>query len=265
MSCFSYAIFFQGIRSVVAAAIMGWLIVAFPLSVRAEDMRVLSYPLPPVTYEQDGFVQGPAARVVVELLKAVDVKAPAASVSVARLLTEVEYGGNVVGFPLARNPEREPLFTWIVEIYQDAFSFATLASIPRVNNLDQARALNLITVNNRSAPLNYLNAAGGFTNLDVANSEIQNALKLFTGRVDAWFSVRSGFRAIARINGFDPDQMHIGDVIHPVTAWMIGPKNMDAAFVAKIRQRLTEIKGTGFYSEIMRDVLPVDMTVHQQD
>ncbi|CAK0747717.1 hypothetical protein CCP2SC5_140019 [Azospirillaceae bacterium] len=229
----------------------------------AQELRVFSYPLAPMTYEENGYVGGPLARLVMETLRVVDnVSEKPISIPVARLLAEVESGAGV-GFPLARDSRREPAFEWIVEIYQDSFGFATLSPTPRVDTLEQARALNMITVNNGSSPLNFLRTIGQFNNLDLANSEIQNGLKLYTGRVDAWFSVRTGFRPIARVNNFDPSQLIIGAPVHAISAWMIGSKTIPRPQIEAIRKRFAEIKISGFYDKIMQETLDVEKTARQ--
>ena len=229
----------------------GWACLAAAIA-DAASLQTFSYPLPPFTYEDGDRITGPLTRVVAELTKAAGLPAPAVSIPVARLLVEVEQGGGV-GFPLARNSEREPHFQWIVELYRDSFGFATLASVGKIDSLAGARQLNRITVNRDSAPFNFLTAIGGFANLDIANSELQNAAKLFGGRSEAWFSVRSGFRPIARLHGFDPQQIMIGDPIDHVSAWLIGPRSLPEPTVAAIRSRFDQLKTSGDYDLIMNE------------
>jgi ABC-type amino acid transport substrate-binding protein len=218
----------------------------------AEEVAVYSYDLPPVVYDHRGEISGPAARIVAALCRTAGLSEKPVPVPVARLLTTVEEG-RAIAFPLARNPEREPRFHWIVKLYDDSFSFATLKPHSPVLSLDQARRLPAVTVNNAGAPKNLL-AAQGFTNLDQANSEAQNAFKLFAGNVDAWFSVSSGFRPIARINGMDPARIEIGPPIHRVEAYLIGSKNLPESLVDRLRNRFAEMKANGEYDAIMKGV-----------
>ncbi|CAK0757344.1 hypothetical protein CCP1ISM_7280001 [Azospirillaceae bacterium] len=176
----------------------------------------------------------------------------AAPLPVARLLVTVEEG-SALGFPLARIPEREARFRWIVKLYDDSFSFATLAPHPPVNSLEEGRRLGAVTVNNASAPRNVLLAAG-FTNLDQANSEDQNALKLFAGNVDAWFSVTSTFRPLAEQNRADSSRLVIGAPVHPIEAYLIGSKSLSETLVQRIQDRFAAMKQSGEYAAIMASV-----------
>ena len=117
----------------------------------AGELAVFSYALPPGTYETNQTITGPVADVVAELSRAAGLSQRPIPLPVSRLLVEVEHGEGI-GFPLARNPTREPHFEWIVELYTDAFAFVTLAPHAPVNSFEAARLLSTITVNNRSAP-----------------------------------------------------------------------------------------------------------------
>jgi len=220
----------------------------------AADIALFSYPLPPFVVETNGQFSGPVPKVVAELRKAAGLSETPTSVPVARLLTDVE-AGDAMGFPLARNPQREPKFEWIVKLYDDAFAFATLKPRAAVNTLDEGRALGSITVNNASAPKNLLTAAGGFNNLDSANSELQNASKLYNGNVDAWFSVASGFRPISQGQGLDPTQLVIGAAAKVIEVYLIGSHNLPPAVIEKMRQRFDAMKANGEYDAIMGPTL----------
>lgn len=240
-------------RLSVLSAFMGALFLSFAggvAPVKAADVVLYSYGLPPYTFDNKGEISGPAAKLVAELTKAAGLPEKATSVPVARLLATVAEG-NGIGFPLARNAEREPKYKWIVKIYEDSFAFATLAPNKPVNTLEEAKALGSITVNNAGAPLNLLTKAG-FTNLDQANSEAQNASKLFAGHVPAWFSVASGFRPIARTVKQDPTKLVVGAPVHKIEVYLIGSPNLPDDTVKKIQTRFEAMKASGEYDAIMK-------------
>lgn len=221
----------------------------------AQDVQVNSYALQPMTVEDNGVVEGPVAQLVHEMVKAAGIDQPQIpAVPVARLLATMEQGG-IIAFPLARNPEREPKYQWIVQAYKDGFSFATIAPDTAVDDFDQAQELTAVTVNNNSAPFNMLNR-NGFTNLDIANSEQLNAAKLYAGNVDAWFSVASGFKPIAVSQGLDASRLVIGKPVEEISVWVVGSKDIPAEIVEKMRARFDEMVQSGEYNAIMKDVLP---------
>ncbi|CAK0754669.1 hypothetical protein CCP2SC5_10081 [Azospirillaceae bacterium] len=234
----------------------------FTVTAKTEELHLFSYPQPPMTYEKNGFLEGPLVRLVQETLKGVEISRKPIATPVARLLLEVE-SGQGVGFPLSRNSEREPHFKWIIELYKDSFGFATLHPNPRIDTLEQGRTLGSITVNNGSAPLNFLKAAGQFENLDIAYSELQNGLKLFTKRVDAWFTVRTLFRPIARLSDFDSTQVIIGAPIYITSVWMIGSKNIHQSQIETIQKNFEELKSSGIYDMIMRESLDIERTAQK--
>jgi len=217
------------------------------------ELLLFSYPLPPGTEDDGAWIKGPVSALVAELMKSVNLPTRPLSVPVARLLVEVE-AGHGLGFPLARNPAREPHFTWIVKLYADAFAFATLAPAAAVGSFDEARRLGAITVNNNSAPYNLLVTKGGFTNLDIANSEFNNALRLYAGFADAWFSVRSGFRPIADANQLDSTRLVIGASVHDIGAWLIGPPALAPSIIDRIQRRFEALRESGDYSRILAGV-----------
>jgi|GEM_PF-2558539 len=250
------------IRVTAMIAVLGMAAIRLPIPIDIgsasaqelpRELALFSYPLPPVTEDDGAYVKGPIALIVAELMKGVNLPTRPLSVPVARLLVEVE-AGQGIGFPLARNPAREPHFTWIVKLYADAFAFATLAPAPTVNSFDEARRLEAITVNNNSAPYNRLIAAGGFTNLDIANSEFNNALRLYAGITTAWFSVRSGFKPIAEANGLDSSRLGIGAPVHEIDVWLIGPTTLAPAMVDRIRKQFEALRASGEYNRIMAGV-----------
>jgi len=216
----------------------------------AGDIALFSYPLPPFTVESGGQFSGPAPRVVAELRKAAGLSEAPVAVPVARLLADVE-AGDGMGFPMARNAQREPKFQWVVKLYDDAFAFATLAPNPAVNSLDEGKKLGSVTVNNAGGPKNLLTATGGFTNMESANSELQNAAKLFAGNTDAWFSVSSGFRSIAAAQGLDPSKVVIGKPVFAIEGWLIASHNVPADVISKMRARYDAMKANGEYDAIM--------------
>ncbi|HEV7372943.1 ABC transporter substrate-binding protein [Arenibaculum sp.] len=220
----------------------------------AQDVQVNSYALQPMTVENNGVIEGPVAQLVHEMLKAAGVDQQIPAVPVARLLATMEQGG-IIGFPLARNPEREPKYQWIVQAYKDGFSFATIAPDAAVDSFEDAQKLTAVTVNNNSAPFNMLNR-NGFTNLDIANSEQLNAAKLYAGNVDAWFSVASGFKPIATSQGLDAGKLVIGKPVQDISVWVVGSKDIPAEIVEKMRARFDEMVKSGEYDAIMKDVLP---------
>lgn len=219
----------------------------------AEPITLYSYNLPPRTQEMGGRIIGPLAHIVERLVEAAGLPPEATPAPVARLLSLVA-AGNALGYPLARDPTREPRFQWIVELYQDSFAFVTLAPAAAVNTLNEARLLSSVGVNQASAPKNLLTAAQ-FTNLDIANSEAQNAAKLFAGNISAWFSVTSAFAPIAQAHNFDTSRLVIGAPVHPISAWLIGSKDLPEAVVQKIRAKFAAMKASGEYDSIMAGTL----------
>ena len=240
--------------AIVATALAGLLpCVAFNAAV-ANDIKVYSYNLPPVTLEVGGEIIGPAASLVDALLRAAGlVQEMATAAPVARVLSIVEEG-RALGFPLARDPVRESRFKWVVELYQDSFAFVTIAPAPAVNSFDQARGLASVGVNQASSPRNVLTAAG-FTNLDLANSEAQNAAKLFAGNISTWFSAASTFRPSVLARGLDASKLVIGAPVYPISAWLIGSKDLPDDLVEKMRAAFAEMKMDGRYDAIMKGVV----------
>lgn len=217
----------------------------------AEDVApvLIAFPIPPLIDEVDGKPVGPGAVLAADLAQAAGIDPVIVFMPLARALRRLETGGSVLAL-VSRTPERESKFTWVAPIYEDGQAFATLRPGPRIDSLDDARALRSIGVRNESVSDRFLQDHGFGEAIERSPEAAASARKLATGRIDAWFVASSMIRDVWTKAGLDPSKLQIGKPLAPSHYWLAASKDVAPDIVERMRTRFAALKADGSYQRI---------------
>ncbi len=236
-------------RMLLAAALMA--VLSWPA--RAEPPVFVAAALAPYVFVDGTAVKGPAIDLARALAAGAGLEPQIQAMPVARMLDEARDGNHII-VDLARTPEREDKFTWIAEIADDAFVFATRAPAPPINSLDEAKGLAKIAATNAGAPAMFL-GAHGIAGVNPANSEVTAAKLLATQRVDAWFTAKQIARFSWKQAGEEPSTLVIGNPVLRTPFWIFATKDVAPDLIAKMQERYAAMKASGEYQKIVAPLL----------
>ncbi|KTT31937.1 hypothetical protein SB18R_00040 [Pseudomonas oryzihabitans] len=175
--------------------------------VRADALEVVTEDYPPFSLVQaDGRVTGFSVELVRLLLARAELVAEPQVMPWARAFAQAQGRPGVLIFSLARIPEREALFEWVVPLTETNLClFSWQGRVRPLASLEAAHGLQIATVNGDAGERILLER--GFT----VGRELQsgahyslNLEKLKAGRVDLWVANRAVVDHLARQAGYDP-------------------------------------------------------------
>jgi polar amino acid transport system substrate-binding protein len=206
--------------------------------------RVICYDIAPFIIPDNGKATGMAADLITQILTKAGMEPTIVLIPLTRGLQALNEGNTIFGF-LGRTPDREPKYTWIIEIYPDAYSFSTLAPAKAINSYEEAAVLEKILVVRNSAPDNLLRKKN-FTNLDnSAESESYNFEKIKLGRANGWF----GAASIQKYFKKQEPNLVLGKPVQPVSFWMFATKDVSPDIIKKLQKASNEVKKSGAFDK----------------
>ena len=172
-----------------------------------------------------------------------------------RALKTVQHGRNVLQPSLFRRPEREPLYTWVVQTNVVQNTFNTVGA--PIDTLEQGRDLTWVGVEHSSA-LDLLLTGAGYDNLSRVDRPEINAQKLMNGRIDAWALPHLVAVDIWKRQGFDVPLIG-GASLMAEQNYIIASPDTDAAVLAAYRAAVEDMREDGTLQAILEKYgWPVD-------
>ncbi|MFZ1425689.1 MAG: transporter substrate-binding domain-containing protein [Geminicoccaceae bacterium] len=162
---------------------------------------------------------------------------------------ELALAGPDVGIlALTRSPEREDRYRWIFNVVTDEL---VLAGLPGVELADLAalkdRPVGVLRMSGAETLLREL----GFTSVEPAAEERNNAMRLRERRIEAWLAPRLMVRWAWQETGGEPDQLAFGEVVRPSEIWFAGSPGVEPEIAALWARRFEELKADGGYERIV--------------
>lgn len=239
---------------------MRWLIIIalfFDMTLAVAKLRFVSVDFPPYTYQTPTGGAGAMYDVVKEIGKRLGQPADIHFVPWARARLETENNPNMGIIPLARTPEREDKYKWIIHILDDPYVLVALKDSKfNIADLEAAKKLNVgVLAGSAAEPLLQ---RLGFQHVEAASTDVQNVTKLKLGRLDAWVAPYS-CRGQYREGGLGNEDLRTGAVLTMLHEYLGGSKTLDDALVNKWRQEFNKMKKDGSYAAIMKkyDIKPL--------
>jgi polar amino acid transport system substrate-binding protein len=156
--------------------------------------------------------------------------------------------------PIARNAEREALYTWVQDVLEVPQALGRLARHPPAG-IEQARGLARIGVPAGGVQEGFLRRQG-LTNIVPFATGRESAQALLAGEIDAWYAtaiqIAQEFEALGQ-----PEAVRLGPALEVLPVWLCA--NLDARDtpIAALRGALAALKQEGETQRIFRRYVPV--------
>lgn len=224
--------------------------------VRATALQVVTEDYPPFSEVQpDGRVTGFSIELVRLLLARAGLVAEPQVMPWARAFAQAQSGPDVLIFSMARLPEREALFNWVVPLTETNLClFSWRGRIRPLANLEAARGLQIATVNG-DAGERILVEQGFVIGRDLQPSAHYslNLEKLRAGRVDLWIANRAMVNHMARQAGYDSRH----DLVQvycapPYPLYLAASLGTSPEVMARLRAAFATLQRDGTLAELQR-------------
>ncbi|NVK19210.1 MAG: transporter substrate-binding domain-containing protein [Methylocystaceae bacterium] len=200
-------------------------------AVADDDLRYefLLSPIPPLvmsarTSEQKGLLWDVAKRLLEQLAATGNCicKDVPTVLPWTRAVNVMTYQPGKFMLQMARTPERENLYDWIMPVSEITFAFVT-QKIDPPNTIDEARDLKRIAVYRGSRLEKFLRSKGFDRTLTLTNNSSASARLLNHDRVDAWYASVNEALWLYKNNEWTLPPK-VGDPILTFPVWLIASK-----------------------------------------
>jgi polar amino acid transport system substrate-binding protein len=227
------------------------LLLSFHIAHATELTVIVSADFDPLTYSTPEGGSGAMYDVAKELAKRVGQKFNIQFVPWARAQVIAKTEPNIGILPLARVPEREADYTWLVEIHREPYVFFALKdSKVDISTLEATRNLRIGTFAGSLSEV--LLHQKGFKNFKSVATDAQNARMLKTGRIDAWVAPLSFRSRYKEKGGLSAEDLRVGATLVTLHEYLAASKNLDAETIKKWREAFKAMKRDGSYATIMK-------------
>jgi polar amino acid transport system substrate-binding protein len=165
-------------------------------------------------------------------------------------------GPNVVLFPTARTPTREPLFQWVGPLAASRYClYARKGSGISIHSLDDARKLKAIGTYRENYAAQYL-IQQGFTNLEYVVDNKLNIKKLMGGHLDAITAISFTISDIMKEAGYSRDDVEEVFLIRQSESYIAFSKQVPPEVVQAWQHAYDEIRDEGLLLQIQHKWMP---------
>lgn len=216
-----------------------------------QDFKFYSADFPPYTYEIGNTRGGAMYEVSQEIIKRLKLKTEIRFVPWPRARFEAETKNNIFLIPLARTPEREEKYTWLIHVLDDPYVLLALKKTTfDISNHENAKKLKIGVL--KKSVADHLLRELGYTNLDVSSNDVRNVNKLKVGRLDAWVAPLSAIDQYKKEAGIGKDDLRVGVEFTLLREYIGASKYLDLSTQKKWRDTFEEMKKDGTYKAIMK-------------
>jgi len=225
-------------------------------SVRATALQVVTEDYPPFSLVQpDGQVTGFSVELVRLLLARAELAAEPQVMPWARAFAQAQGRPDVLIFSMARLPEREALFEWVIPLTKtDLCLFSWQGRVRPLASLEAARGRQIATVNGDAGE--RILVEHGF----VVGQELQssahyslNLEKLKAGRVDLWIANRAVVQHLAHQAGYDSQRdLTQAYCLPPYPLYLAASLHTSPALMARLRAAFVTLQQDGTLAELQR-------------
>ena len=183
--------------------IVAFIILLLPRTILSAELTILTENLPPLNFNKNGVLMGPAVDIVKEIQNRVGSHDKIQVYPWARAYKMALEEANIVIFGMARTEVRDEKFHWIGPIAEkrDILAANKKTGI-KINSLEEAKKVGHIGTLRDDAKEIFLQRHG-FTNLVSTHDDQNNVKKLEFGRIDLWATKVPGFKTVCHLAGFD--------------------------------------------------------------
>ena len=225
-------------------------------AVRASEVQVVTEDYPPFSLVQpDGRVTGYSVELVRLLLARAELAGEPQVMPWARAFAQAQERPGVLIFSMARLPEREALFEWVVPLTETNLClFSWQGRVPPFASLEAARGRQIATVNG-DAGERILLAQGFAVGRELQSSAHYslNLEKLKGGRVDLWIANRAVADYLARQAGYEPRRDLVqAYCVPPYPLYLAASLNTSPELLARLRAAFASLQQDGTLDALQR-------------
>jgi polar amino acid transport system substrate-binding protein len=242
-------------RSLYLSFVLAICVMGYARTAAAADLELCAGDIPPFAHQQGKVGQGVVYEIVSQLATRLGQRSTITFLPWKRCQELAQAKKNVAIFPLARTPEREKKYTWILEVLQDPFVlYKVKGNAADISTIQAAQNLNVGAL--LGSPAESLLRSKGFKRIDLVPTEEQNLKKLMSGRIDAWLvasMVAASIVKKAETTGDlkKPIEIERGVELEVLRQHLAGNPDIDAATVTKWQEAFEAMKRDGTYERIM--------------
>ncbi len=230
------------------------LVVGLMISIwaHADDVHIFCDESPPTNYEaKDGSIKGFSADVIREIQKRVGNTSEIRVYPWNRAFSMATSEPNVLLFTASRNPSRENMFHWIIQVTERRSVFWGLAGSPlKINSVEEAKQVKGIGILRGGNREEYLKDRG-FTNLEAVEEEAQNLKKLLAGRIDLVFMSGLEVAALAKDHSISLDKIEPKYTVYSNESYAVMSKSgTPPETVKRWKEAAQQMKDDGTFKKI---------------
>lgn len=211
--------------------------------------RAISGPLPPFAYEQQGRPTGFMVDLVDEAARSSGTSLRIDFYPWARAVALAQAGPQTLIFPLARTPERERRFTWVLPLYvQDYVVIAARETAFVEKGLAPSTRVGLIRGTTLARDLPALRGRPVSDERDYSDL----FRKLDEGMIDAIVGPVAIVRASMKLIGRDPADYRFGPTLGSFELWVAASIDSRAERLAPLKAQLRAQHRDGRYESLLR-------------
>lgn len=217
----------------------------------AAELRIVSADFDPYSYQTSSGGSGVMHEIVQKLAEHVGQSPEIEFLPWARAQTEAQTKPFIGIMPLARVPEREEKYTWLLHILDDPYVlFAKKDSKVDISSIEAAKNLRIGTF--RGSLAEILLPKMGFNNFKSVNTDAQNARMLKADRIDAWVAPLSFRNKYESKGGLPGHELKVGATLVILHEYLATSKSVDPETVRKWQKAFESMKNDGSYRAIMK-------------
>lgn len=219
--------------------------------VSATELKIVSADFDPYTYATPHGGTGVIYEIVQELARRVGQSPHIEFLPWARAQLKAQSTPNIGILPLARVPERESKYVWIIRILEDPYVFFAKKNTKfDISSIEAARNLRIGTF--RGSLAEVLLRKEGFKNFKSVDSDVQNVKMLKLNRIDVWVAPLSFKNRYKEKGGLGEDELRVGATVVMLQEYFAASKSLDAETIQKWQKAFQSMKQDGSYALIMK-------------
>jgi polar amino acid transport system substrate-binding protein len=162
--------------------------------------------------------------------------------------TKVIAGHDLLIFPLARVPDREPKYTWMQKLFDISVLVAVGPGKPAIDSMEQAKALPTLAVL-QGTPWEKELTTSGFTNVKVFVSTPAIVAALMSGEVAAAYSTSLELNYAYHVGGYK-DPLVYGKQVHKLEQFLAASKDSPSIKLADWQEAFNVVQQEGTFDRI---------------
>ncbi len=214
------------------------------------QLRLITEPWAPVSYEDNGIAKGFAVDLVNQLQASMGTHYPVEVLPWARGFSIASSTPNVMLFATSVDEERRKQFDFVGPILTSNISLYTKAEDTiEINSIEEVKRAGLIGAYRGSLGEGVLRRAG-VDQLLIASFPLQNAKQLMRGRVRFWCQADIAVTSLLSEIGIKPERVKPVFLLSEIDLYLAFSKGTSDSVITRWRDALISYRESGLYSEL---------------